>query len=342
MRQPTLTTREIPQADTLENIIDAVEFVSKGYDSYQMIAKKLGLVERQGRYYRLAGELLGLIHNIPHQNMARLTPLGKKFLSSNSDERRKIMFDQIFAVPVVQTVIGILAASGGCALQEEISRVLFDIVTDSTKTMMGRRLQTILSWLGTLGIVTKSGSVVKLVNFPDSINLIEIKDVRLPVLPRIDEPKLFKDVFVSALSNREIIQVEVAKASLERTNKDHEILRNLFAEGVRTCGSISTFNSYVDLAARINSSSIIVEAKILGSNLQSELQKGMSQLSRYKCLQCLPEANGILLVDQDLSKVDSDVFVNLEKVDQHLVWKGKSNELCANSHISEIPFIKVD
>ena len=342
MRQPTLTTREIPQADTLDNIIDVVEFVAKGYSSYQMIAKKLGLVERQGRYYRLAGELLGFIHNVPHQNRASLTPLGKKFLSSPSDERRTMIFAQIFSVPVVQTVIGILVASGGCALQEEIYGVLFDIVTDSTKTMMRRRLQTVLSWLGTLGIITKSGSVVKLANFPESTNLIEIKDVRLPVLPRIEETKLFKDVFASALSNREIIQVEARIASLERTNQNHEILRNMFAQRVRSCGTISTFNSYVDLAARINNASIIVEAKILGSNLEDEIHRGLSQLTKFKALQCLPDAKVILLVDQDLSKVNCDVFTDLEKVDQYLAWKGRNNDLYTKPAIAGIPFIKTD
>lgn len=341
MRQPTLTTREIPQADTLENIIDAVEFVAKGYDSYQMIAKKLGLVERQGRYYRLAAELLGFIRNVPHQNRSRLTTLGNKFLSSNADERKAMIFAQIFNVPVVQTVIGILVASGGSALQEEICGVLFDIVTDSTKIMMRRRLQTILSWLGTLGIITKSGSVVKLVYFPASTNLIEIKDVRLPVLPKIDEPKLFKDVFASALSNREIIQAEIRKASLERTSKDHEMLRNLFAERVRSCGSISTFNSYVDSAARINSSSIIMEAKILGPNVESELQEGMSQLSRFKRLQCLPEAKVILLVDQDLSNLDYSFSTNLEKENKHLAWKGSNDDFISKSKIVELPFVKI-
>lgn len=337
-----LSTREIPQADTLENITDAVDFVSKGHCTYQSIAKKLGLTERQGRYYRLAAELLGFIRNVPHRNASRLTPLGQRFLQSGNDERRQILFDQIFAVPAIQTVIGILASSNGSALQEEISNLLLEVVTDSTQTMMKRRLQTILSWLGTLGIITKSGSVIKLGNLPDSAAKIEIKDLNMPVLPRVDDTRHLKNVSAIIMSCKNVINQLIEAVKTEREDAIHEKLRSMLARRIRMFGAVPTFNSYVDLAIRIDDTAFIVEAKVLGTNIESQIQNGLSQLENYRRLQCMPDAKLVLLIDKPLSEEYAEPSSYPEKEKGvYLIWNGLDDNLFTTEKgIEDLPFMR--
>ena len=60
-----IPSSEIPQADKLEDIIKVAEAVKNGNKTYQDIAMYIGKVERQGRYYRLAAEILGIIEHHP-------------------------------------------------------------------------------------------------------------------------------------------------------------------------------------------------------------------------------------------------------------------------------------
>ena len=82
----TIKTSDFPQADKLEQVGKVAIAVSKGNHSDDDIESYIGLESsgRQGRYYRLAAEILGLVTN--ETNNAILTPLGKEYstLSSNS------------------------------------------------------------------------------------------------------------------------------------------------------------------------------------------------------------------------------------------------------------------
>ncbi|UGB30957.1 MULTISPECIES: DUF7226 domain-containing protein [Bacillales] len=82
-----LNSAVIPQADRLEDVIRGIEAVARGARTYQEIAHAIGKVERQGRYYRLAGEQLGMI-SLAGKNHSELTPKGREFLSLPKDARQ--------------------------------------------------------------------------------------------------------------------------------------------------------------------------------------------------------------------------------------------------------------
>lgn len=341
MPSQRISTREIPQADTLQNVIDVVEFVSRGYNSYQAIAKKLGLTQRQGRYYRLAAEILGFIRNIRHRNVSVLTTLGRRYLNANNAQRRQILSKQVLDVPVIQTIIGMLSTSDGSAIQEELSSALLK-VTDSTQSMVERRLQTILSWLETLGVVTRSGGIVRLVSLPRSIDKIEIENLRMPALPRVDDLKYFEEVSRRASSLRSKIQFEVEAARRERANVMHERLRSLLAKKIKNCGSLPTFNRYIDLATRINDTHFIIEVKTSNANVHSQIRKGISQLYEYRYIQCLPDAKLVLLIENpptgrnawllDYLQTDRGVYV---------IWNGSNDDLFTTEEgIKVLPFMR--
>lgn len=341
MPSKRISTREIPQADTLENVVDVVEFVSKGYNSYQMIAKKLGLTERQGRYYRLGAELLGFIKNIRRQNISILTELGRSFLNADNVQRRQILFRQVMRVPVIQGVIGMLVASNGSAIQEELSNALLKVVTDSTQSMVKRRLQTILSWLETLGVVTKSARIINLVNLPNSIDKIEIEDLKMPVLPRVDDLRYFESVSSRTASLGSKIRFEVETVKRERANVIHERLRSILARRIRTYESVPTFNRYIDLATRINDTYFIIEVKTSNANVHSQIRKGISQLYEYRYIQCLPDAKLVLLIENALTGRNAWLLDYIQK-DRgiYVIWNGSNDNLFTTEEgIKALPFM---
>ena len=73
---------EIPQADNLLDVVRTVIAVSQGARTFQQIATSIGKVERQGRYYRKAAEIVGMIAT-PNRNQSILTQLGQSFVQNN-------------------------------------------------------------------------------------------------------------------------------------------------------------------------------------------------------------------------------------------------------------------
>ncbi len=74
-----IPSKDIPQADVLGDVIRAAEAVSSDFTTYQGIANYIDKVERQGRYYRRAAEIIGLIST--HQNHSVLTNFGNQFIN---------------------------------------------------------------------------------------------------------------------------------------------------------------------------------------------------------------------------------------------------------------------
>ena len=75
----SLETSDFLQADDINKVFQVVDAVASGSTSDEDIENYLGLNSgsRQGRYYRLAAEKLGLIINFA--NNASLTPTGQLF-----------------------------------------------------------------------------------------------------------------------------------------------------------------------------------------------------------------------------------------------------------------------
>ena len=321
------STRSIPQADTLDNVIDVLEFVKKGHNSYQAIAKKLGLTERQGRYYRLAAEILGFIRNIKHRNMAILTQLGQDFLNANHSHRQQILTNQVLNIPVVQGIIAMIAISGGSVIQDELNDALLTVVKESTRSMIRRRIKTIVSWLETLGIVTKTERIIKLQSLPGTIEKLEIGDPNMPVIPRVDDLKLFRLV-LRRTSSVGTLQYEMKAVKQERADETHERLRSCMAKRLREHGYVPTSNHYVDLATRINESDFLIEVKTLGTDVFNRIREGVSQLYEYRYIQCLPHAKLVLLLDRPLTGRSAWLLDYLEK-DRgiYVMWNGDNGDL---------------
>jgi hypothetical protein len=129
--------------------------------SYQRIATALRKTERQGRYYRRAAEILGLIGKAG-KNSSRITPLGTRVLSADNEQRRLILTELVSDLAIFQRILRALNGSGGSMSKGELDELLKSETLLGTKEMRRRRLATIIGWLDSLRLVRESDDLVSL------------------------------------------------------------------------------------------------------------------------------------------------------------------------------------
>lgn len=301
----------------------------------------IGLVERQGRYYRRATEILGFTRSTPHRNISRLTDKGRNLLAAPPDQRRKILTVSVLGVSSVQNVVGMLTSSKGAVPLDRIESAI-RVLANTTHGMAERRLKTILSWLDDLNITTREDSSVKLLNLPSSVENIEITDPDVPVLPRPSDLKLFTETSNRLRKARGLIRVEVDAAAIERANMKHEKLRSLLSRKIKKCGSYPTYNRFIDLAARISNEDFIIEVKSSGKSIHSQVRRGISQLYEYRYLQGLPEAKLVLCLENPLSG-NYAWLLNyiIEDRGIYVIWDAEDDELFTTENgKTELPFVR--
>lgn len=101
-----MKTADFPQADKLNQVGEVALAIARGKHADNEIEAFIGLDSegRQGRYYRLAAEILGLIHNA--QNYAQLTPLGEEYTKLKTKTARTDFLAQcLLETPVFQSAL---------------------------------------------------------------------------------------------------------------------------------------------------------------------------------------------------------------------------------------------
>lgn len=336
-----ISTKDIPQADSLDEVIVTVEAVSQGKSTFQDIAQQLGLTERQGRYYRRAAEILRFITRVPGTNISTITALGAQLLKASRQLRTQILTNQILGVPIVQSVVGMLASSGGVADRRNLELSMRKIVPTTTPSMADRRLTTVLAWLEYLDITSRDRQQVIMQALPASVDKIEISDPDTPILPKPGDLRLFDEVPRRVASASNIVKFEVDRAKLDRANAVHERLRSLLAARIKEIGSLPTYNKYIDLAVEVNGRAFLIEVKSSG-NTRTQVRRGISQLYEYRYLQCLPEAVLVLLLEKPLAGENAWMLHYLINDRNILViWDARNEELFTTKEgLQELPFMR--
>ena len=148
-----IKSEDIPQADVLDDVIRTVEIVKSGGSSYQQIASVLGKVDRQGRYYRKAAEILGFIET-PNRNKSVVTDLGNQLLIKGIGS--KILFNAVIDAPIFQRLIPFMELNNENGVSgEQIIEFLISIADLNTGTMGGRRFYSVVAWAEKIGLISK-------------------------------------------------------------------------------------------------------------------------------------------------------------------------------------------
>lgn len=324
---------EIPQADNLDDVVKVAYAVSNGAKTFQDIAAYIDKVDRQGRYYRLAAEILGFIRN--SQNYSELTELGQELVLSNEQRKREIVRSAVLSAHVFQRMIPFFDLHHYGATREQVESFVQQ-VTETTSSMIHRRTSTLVSWLEKIEILSHRGDVYR-INTPQVVStpVLQFPDDE-PLAPRSADLREYQTVQERAVHAGETIQVMRDQAAFDRANAVHTTLLNLVADRLRTAGIIPRNNRLVDLAAFVGERSFLFEMKsTTSSNARSQVREGLSQLYEYRYLQNLPSATLVLVISDPLVSRDSWMQEYLEE-DRgvHLVWDG-SNQLFASNNTKQ-------
>ena len=139
-----ISITQVPQADELQKVILTVESVYNDYVTDLQIADYVGFTDRQGRYYRLAAEILGLLEN--HNNNASLTTAGKEFIVLEEDNRTKKIRTILKENDLFKAVLNEIESSNDGLSRGEILSFLLKII-DGSESTITRRYSTIMNWL---------------------------------------------------------------------------------------------------------------------------------------------------------------------------------------------------
>lgn len=167
--KPRIPSRDIPQADLLQDVVACARIVSRGAGSYQEIAVLLRKTDRQGRYYRRAAEILGLIQRT-RTNQSRLTSFGSQLLSLETGPQNIALAKRVCKLAVVQKILKSLEKSSGYMDKDELESLLRSETTLGTRQMRRRRLKTVLSWLSYLRLIKEEEDRVFLRTYPKDIS----------------------------------------------------------------------------------------------------------------------------------------------------------------------------
>lgn len=324
---------EIPQADNLIDVVRTVIAVSQGARTFQQIAQFIGKVERQGRYYRKAAEIIGLI-STPNTNQSILTPLGQTFVQSDPVSTNPALLKGVLNSRIFQRIIPFLESKGaGGVSRDEFEIFLITTADFGADSMASRRISTIISWLVDLGILQINNSRYVLSNqaINQRIDNIEFNNSDEPLLPNPNDLNEYNTVRQRSSSAREAIITYRDAAALERADNAHRRLVNITSERIRNVGALPKYNQLIDLATHIDGNDFIFEMKSTTTNNEkAQLRAGLSQLYEYRFLQNKPTAKLILVIENPLSPIEQWRQNYLEQDrDVYLVWDG-NDELYGN------------
>lgn len=337
-----LPSSEIPQADRLSDITKVAEAVRSGAQTYQDIADHLGKVERQGRYYRLAAKILGLIDF--EYNTASLTPLGVKLLGADTKDKRSIIIDAVFKSKLFQRMIPYFEAHPQGVTKKNLELFMAAVTQKVGPSMMDRRASTVISWLRELDLLDIQGNQYRFKKPPAQIvQKWEFKNVSEPMLPRPGDLKQYDLVAErhNALGND--LQIMISDVSRERADNAHRRLVNLVASRLSTIGVVPRYNQLIDLAAKVNDRPFIFEMKSLTRrNARHQLRRGLGQLYEYRYHQELSDAILVLVIETKLPPEYEWMITYLEQ-DRNirLIWDGDSKLYATAKTKRDLPFLNL-
>lgn len=336
---------EIPQADLITDVVRTVICISQGGQSFQDIATAINKVERQGRYYRKAAEIIGLIAT-PTTNHSILTDLGREFIRTGSTLTNPIFIQAVLSARIFQRLIPFLELnSANGVTRDQIIAFVASVADLEGGSMAGRRFSSLVAWLEELNIISRQNDRFYLsapvVN--NAVQILNFTNADEPILPRATSLQEYEEVRLRTSRAGETIVTYRDLAATERADNAHRTLVNLVASRIRNSGSIPRYNQLIDLATRHNDNDYIFEMKsITPSNSKTQVRNGLSQLYEYKYLQNLPDSRLILVVETPLP-ADTRWMTEYLESDRNInvVWDGNDQLYGTERTRNDLPFLGI-
>lgn len=330
-----IPTRQVPQADNLDDIPQALVSIADGRNTYQEIADAIHKVERQGRYYRLAAELLGLVERVGANDYA-LTKRGRALLNGNAAQATALIAEGMLEMPLFQRILPFIEAHrpSGCT-REELEAFIAAVTAPTGSSMVHRRTSTILSWMVKGGLAQKVGDCYRLLPLPSAVPLVRYRSSAEPLLPSAFDLHEYSSTRQRTRAARALTPSLIEAVRRERADRAHSEILDLLAAKVRLSGSVPRSNSLVDLAANISDDRFIFEVKsTTPANVRAQVRRGVSQLYEYRYIQNAPQAQLVLVIENPLPAHLEWMIDYLSKDrDIAVLWDGnRSSFTCDQRH----------
>ena len=325
-----IETRDIPQADTLQTALDVVDAVGGGMATFQEMARAIHMDPRQGRYYRLAAELLGFIARAG-RNEYRLTNEGRRLLAARGADRQRVVVEAIAKATLFQRVLPFLEAKAenGCSRQE-IERFIREVTAPPRgSTTIPRRTATVVRWLEEAGMIEVRGDRYYLRQLPSGIGVVTYRSDTEPLVPTRFQLEEYTTPAERIAVSRGSLTYLVHHAQRERALSAHQSLVDAVAERIRASNGIPRSNSYIDLAAEIGRQPYIFEMKsTTPRNAHSQIRLGISQLYEYRYVQGANEACLVLVLEHPVpANLQWIVDYVVQDRGVFLAWDGEGRAL---------------
>jgi len=334
-----IESKEVPQANSLLSVVQAIVNIGNGARKDEEIIRNIPnlTADRQGRYYRLIGELLGLVNNV--HNNATLTGSGFQ-VYNNPTTQNPHLIAGILGMRVFQIVLPFIELRGTVTHQDLVD-YLVQLDVPLAYSTIDRRVSSLLAWLRELHIIAKVGNSFRIKNMVSPItNTFQVTDDHFPILPKAGTLKEYQTVQQRVSNADKIITVYKNAARLERANNAHQALVNLVAERIRNAGGIPKANQFIDLATTLPDDYIFEMKSTTAGNISAQVRKGISQLYEYRYLENKPNATLILVVENPLAHDEAWMSDYIEKDRNiHLVWDGNNNLYGSQNTRNKFPFL---
>ncbi|CAN5187129.1 hypothetical protein BH23BAC3_BH23BAC3_08430 [soil metagenome] len=336
---------QIPQADILTDVIKTVIAVSQGARSYQDIARSINKVDRQGRYYRKAAEIIGLIRST-ERNHSELTDLGRQFVQTNPTLANPVLIQGVLNSRIFQRIIPFLEnnAENGVT-RNEIEQFLINTADLGGSSMAPRRISSVISWLVELNIVTEANNryYLSTTTINERVENVAFDNVDEPLIPSTTDLSEYETVQMRSNEAEETIISYKRSAATERADNSHRRLVNLTSERIRNAGSLPKYNQFIDLATRYQNQDFIFEMKsTTEQNEKNQIRNGLTQLYEYRYLQNKPSAKLVLVIENPLSQKESwrsDYLENDREI--YLIWDGNDQLYGNESTRNDLGFLNI-
>lgn len=278
----TIKTSDFPQADRLEKVGEVAIAVSKKNHTDDDIEIYIGLESsgRQGRYYRRAAEILGLVEN--EANNAKLTTLGREYATlSERSSRIDFLGRCLIETKVFNEALRYIHKYKP---SDKKLKIWFRTLYPGANSTADRRFSTFLNYLNQANLVEKSKGILQLEKYAGGVLKIKKHDKAL---------KNNKVSETSPIYRTGHVTYNVDAQKMERANKIHWELVTAKSQYLHDLGFQAYENEHIDLYVK-DREVILYEMKSLNQdsiNFIAQTRKAISQLYEYRYIFNLPQAN---------------------------------------------------
>ena len=306
-----VSTADFPQADRLEQVGKVVLAIANGRRADEEIETYIGLDSsgRQGRYYRLAAEMLGLITN--QQNYAVLTTIGEEYARLTSAAARKDFLSRcLIETPVFRAALHYIHKYKPTDNQ---LKKWFRAFYPGAQSTADRRFVTFMNYLRDADLLKQSKGHNELGKYSGSV----VKITKLSTAG-ITARKPRKTIIAppTTASSSGSIRVDIDAQKRERANQTHWMLVAAKAAFLEGRGLQPYENEHVDLYASRDGDVILYEMKSVdqeGTNLLAQVRKAVAQLYEYRYIFDEPKARICLVTNQAIANKDGWLLDYLAK-----------------------------